>query len=145
MVDAPLDGGVRRGGQFGDGVVKAQEHVVLIALKAGHQAGEVIRVEPAAHAVIAHGPAVFVRDGDQQLVRGFRAEDVVDDLEVFYVGAEDVVMLARVLVERLAHAAEEELAAVEPVSRSNLKWLMSAELSRRRMMLATRCSMICGL
>ena len=102
--------GVCEGVQF---PAHPDKHFIAVIRPALQQAGELVRIEPSADSHVPDGRAVERRDIAQQAVPRRDAEDVVDQLEVFDVGTDDIVLQRRVLPEDLPDPLVEKFLAAQ--------------------------------
>lgn len=102
--------GVGKGVDLG---AKPEEQRVGVARLTLEQAGEAVRVEMAADALVSHQAGIQLRHAPQQAIAGGDAEHIVDQLKIFNVRADDVVFLFRVQQEQLLDLLIKKFLAVE--------------------------------
>lgn len=112
-IDAPLHDHVFGVGKGVDLGAKPEEQRVGVARLTLEQAGEAVRVEMAADALVSHQAGIQLRHAPQQAIAGGDAEHIVDQLKIFNVRADDVVFLFRVQQEQLLDLLIKKFLAVE--------------------------------
>ena len=113
-INPPFHHNIFRMGEGIDLHSQLNEHVVRIFCGMLQQAGKLIRVKTAADPLISHKPGIHVGHAAQEPVPCRYAENIIDKLEILYIGAQDVILPVRMLQQNFLHALIKKLFAVQP-------------------------------